>query len=173
MINGIPAMNDLVWFINHRVFRSIFWSVVTLSVAVPLAAIAASPWYQLSINRSDSLPGKIYLIDVGVPPACGDIFAVDIQEGAPHYAGKRLLKIALGCAGSVVTVGDRRISVDGREIGFAKRYSNSGDPLEAGQGGAEQLRYAPRDRRGRVDPLDRPGREPLQARQQQRVMRAG
>ncbi len=38
---------------------------------------------------------------------------------------------------------------------------------------AEQLRRAPRDRRGGVDPLDRPGREPGQAFQQQRIMRAG
>ena len=39
--------------------------------------------------------------------------------------------------------------------------------------GTEQIRDAPRDRRRRIDPFDRPGREPDQPVQQQRVMRAG
>ncbi len=37
----------------------------------------------------------------------------------------------------------------------------------------EQLRHAAGDRRRRVDPGDRPGRQPLQALEQQRIMRAG
>jgi len=134
MGNG-RAISGALWFLNHRVFRRTFWSFVALSIALPLTVTAASPWYQFSINRSESLPGRIYLIEVDKQPACGDVFALDIEEGAPHYAGKRLLKIALGCAGSVVTVYDRHIFVDGHETGVAKRYSNTGDPLESGQGG--------------------------------------
>jgi conjugal transfer pilin signal peptidase TrbI len=128
-------MNSAIGYLNHRLFRRVFWSLVLLVVALPLAVTAASPWYQLSINQSGSLPGRLYLIEVDTLPDCGDIFALNIAKDAPHYAGKRLLKIALGCPGSTVARGNRRFFVDGRDIGPAKRFANTGDPLVPGPTG--------------------------------------
>ncbi len=116
----------------RRALRVVAWTGVAASVGFPLAITIVSPWYRVSINRSDSLPGLLYVIDVGTAPACGEVFALDMPGDAAHYAGKRLLKIALGCLGSVVTRHGDRFRVDGRDAGVAKRTARNGESLAPG-----------------------------------------
>ncbi len=94
----------------------------------------------ISINVSDSLPGRVYLIQKGVKPALGDFAAFHYQGGGPYAAGARFLKIVKGVAGANVSAvesgsGFFDFFVNGSFVGRAKPKSRTGSPLSPGPTG--------------------------------------
>lgn len=97
-------------------------------------------YFVVSINLTESLPGKLYLIQKGVKPGLNDFAAFQYQGGGPYAPGTRFLKIVKGIEGSEVIAiesgsGFRDFYVDGSFVGQAKLRSRSGTPLSPGPTG--------------------------------------
>ena len=95
----------------------------------------------ISVNLSESLPGRVFLIQKGVSPTLGDYAAFLYQGGGPYVAGSRFLKIVKGVAGSTVRSVETEAGcfdyfVDGSFAGRAKPTSKSGTSLMPGPTGA-------------------------------------
>ncbi|MGH8561169.1 MAG: hypothetical protein ACRES4_04330, partial [Nevskiales bacterium] len=67
-----------------------------------------APHYRLAYNESDSLPGTLYLVKVGQLPKCGpdagEYAQFRMRNDARWYQGDRLLKVAKGCPGDVLSI---------------------------------------------------------------------
>lgn len=97
-------------------------------------------YFIVSVNLSDSLPGRLYLIQKGVSPRLNDFAAFQYQGGGPYASGTRFLKLVKGVPGSQVTsvrndFGFRDFYVDGTFVGQAKIRSRSGRSLQPGPTG--------------------------------------
>jgi conjugal transfer pilin signal peptidase TrbI len=97
-------------------------------------------YFLVSINLSESLPGRLYLIQKGVRPTLNDYAAFQYQGGGPYAPGTRFLKIVKGIEGAEVIAiesgsGFRDFYVDGSFVGQAKPRSRSGTPLSPGPTG--------------------------------------
>jgi len=80
---------------------------------------AVSPWYELIVNRSDSLPGNIYLLDKTMPPQCGDTTVFDMPVNSRFYRGWRLIKNIRGCAGDVISKNGQEIFINNHSVGVS------------------------------------------------------
>lgn len=94
----------------------------------------------LSINISDSLPGRVYLIQKGIKPDLGDFAAFLYQGGGPYPSGARFLKLVKGVAGAnvqtvQVEAGYIDFFVNGSFVGRAKPTSKTGSSLIPGPTG--------------------------------------
>ena len=94
----------------------------------------------ISINVSDSLPGRVYLIQKGVKPDLGDYAAFRYLGGGPYAAGARFLKLVKGVTGSTVRAVETESGyfdyfVDGSFVGRAKPKSKTGSSLMPGPTG--------------------------------------
>jgi hypothetical protein len=65
--------------------------------------VLAGRYLAVSINVSDSLSGKVYLIQKGVKPELGDFAAFRYQGGGPYAPGAWFLKRVTGIAGANVS----------------------------------------------------------------------
>jgi len=97
-------------------------------------------YFVVSINLSDSLPGRLYLIQKGTIPRLNDLAAFQYQGGGPYAAGTRFLKLVKGVEGAQVTAvsydtGFSDFYVNGSFVGRAKPLSQSGMPLNPGPTG--------------------------------------
>jgi len=97
-------------------------------------------YFLVSINLSDSLPGRLYLIQRGAIPSLNDFAAFQYLGGGPYKSGTRFLKLVKGVSGSQVTAvkhdtGFSDFYVDGSFVGRAKPLSHSGFPLVPGPTG--------------------------------------
>ena len=102
--------------------------------------VLAGRYLAVSINVSDSLPGKVYLIQKGAKPELGDLAAFRYQGGGPYAPGAWFLKRVTGIAGanvSSVDLGSGYVEffVDGKSVGRAKPKAKSGIPLMPGPTG--------------------------------------
>ena len=94
----------------------------------------------ISINVSDSLPGRVYLIQKGVKPELDDFAAFYYQGGGPYAAGSRFLKIVKGVPGANVSAvesesGFLDFFVNDSFVGRAKPKTRTGNPLTPGPTG--------------------------------------
>ena len=94
----------------------------------------------ISINVSDSLPGRVYLIQKGVMPELDDFAAFHYQGGGPYAAGSRFLKIVKGVPGATVSAvesesGFLDFFVNDSFVGRAKPKTRTGSPLTTGPTG--------------------------------------
>jgi conjugal transfer pilin signal peptidase TrbI len=94
----------------------------------------------ISINVSDSLPGRVYLIQKGVMPELDDFAAFHYQGGGPYPAGSRFLKLVKGVTGAKVRSVESESGffdfyVNGSFVGRAKPRSRTGSPLTPGPTG--------------------------------------
>ena len=109
---------------------------VGLLVLVSLALLAlqalAWPCYRLSLNTSESLPGYLYLVQVGVLPAKGDYVAIRPPKNRFFPAWLGFLKRVRGVAGDVIEERGRKFFVNGEELAYAKPQSLKGVPLQVG-----------------------------------------
>ena len=64
--------------------------------------VLAGRYLAVSINVSDSLSGKVYLIQKGVKPELGDLAAFRYQGGGPYAPGAWFFKRVTGIAGANV-----------------------------------------------------------------------
>jgi type IV secretory pathway protease TraF len=89
---------------------------------------AASPWYELVVNQSNSLPGIVFFLDKTKVPECGDTTVFKMPAKARFYAGYRLIKIIRGCTGDVVTVEGHEVFINGRSVGTYLNMTSSNKP---------------------------------------------
>ncbi|MFN3958185.1 MAG: S26 family signal peptidase [Tepidimonas ignava] len=115
------------------------WAPLYVWLLVVLIALGRT--FYLSVNVSNSLPGKLFLVHKGAMPQLGDMAAFRHAGGGGYEAGALFLKRVVGVSGSIVTAKDagagfRDYFVDGRFVGRAKPVSRSGEPLKPGPDGA-------------------------------------
>ncbi len=88
------------------------------------------------VNKSDSLPGSLFLLDKTSVPGCSDFTAFDMPVEARFFRGSRLIKRIRGCAGDRITAQDRMIFINGQEVGVAQEHASNGKydlyPIAAG-----------------------------------------
>jgi conjugal transfer pilin signal peptidase TrbI len=86
----------------------------------------------LFVNWSDSLPYHLVWLDYNAIPVQGDLVVYRF-EGQPfqreELQGLRLFKRVAGMPGDSITVADRFVSVAGRSIGLAKKFTRHGEAL--------------------------------------------
>lgn len=106
--------------------------MILLSMLLVVLQVLAWPFYRLSFNTSESLPGYLYFVHVGEMPAKGDYVAVRPPQNRffPGWLG--FLKRVRGVAGDVVEERGRRFFVNGEELAYAKPQSLKGVPLQVG-----------------------------------------
>lgn len=111
--------------------------IVTLLMLPMLLLLIAdrliAPHYRLAYNESDSLPGTLFLVRVGELPKCGPDAGAHAQfrmrNDARWYQGDRLLKVAKGCPGDVISIVDRQIYINDWLAGEAVPTLNDGTPM--------------------------------------------
>ncbi len=123
------ASKGLLWidrFASRPGIKPFALSFIAAAVVITGSAHAASPWYELIVNKSDSLPGVLFLLDKTKAPNCGDITVVDMPVDGRFYRGSRVIKIVKGCRGDVITHYDREIFINHRSVGVAMNKSSDG-----------------------------------------------
>lgn len=150
-LHSLPPRKPLVLRSLHGLGRLILWTdrqlqrprlrklaigtMILITLLVGSLALAY-PWYELVPNRSDSLPGKLFLLDKTRAPHCGDTTAFDMPETARFYRGHRLIKILQGCPGDRVVVRGHDVLLNGQPVGSWQEYSTQGHhklfPIEGG-----------------------------------------
>jgi len=87
--------------------------------------------YRLALNAGHSLPGHVYLIELGQRPArAGDLVAFRWQAHAFYRPGRLFVKVLGGLPGQRITVSNRLIAIDGRALARAKPATRRGLPLQ-------------------------------------------
>lgn len=100
-------------------------------LAAALALSLATHRWHLAVNRTESLPYKLFVIERGAKDAAlGDYIA--FEPKASTVGGYRLtfVKEVVCVPGQTLTVKDREIFCDGKPIAKAKTHSLKGEPLE-------------------------------------------
>ncbi|EAT10859.1 type IV secretory pathway protease TraF-like protein (plasmid) [Bermanella marisrubri] len=84
---------------------------------------------RLAFNISDSLPGYIYLVDIGEMPSKGDV-ALFSPPKNPYFPEQlNFMKIVKGISGDRVSVQNHKVLINGEEVGIVKQLSKSGKQL--------------------------------------------
>lgn len=99
---------------------------ILMGLMLTASAYALSPWYELLVNRSNSLPQTLFLLDKTRAPRCGEYTAFDMPNSARFYRGSRMIKHIRGCAGDRVNIEGQTVFVHGEPVGVAMRRSSKG-----------------------------------------------
>jgi conjugal transfer pilin signal peptidase TrbI len=122
------------WLFTDRLMRHLErWTLIYL-LAV-LATMWFSAHYTLGLNATESLPGRLYLIDRGEKPKRGDYVAFRWNGGGPYPAGSTFIKLLAGMPGDEVTQLDGDFYINCYPVGRAKQLSRQGIALEPGPTG--------------------------------------
>lgn len=101
-------------------------------LAVFLAISVLSNKYHLAINRTHSLPQKLFVIERGVQDVqLGDYVAFYPKKSAVGGYRLEFVKQVACTEGQKLEVIDRVVFCDGKEIARAKSHSLKGAPLKA------------------------------------------
>ncbi len=118
---------------SHKSVLRIATLLILPMVLLLLADRLIAPHYRLAYNESDSLPGTLFLVKVGKLPKCGPEAGEHAQfrmrKDARWYQGDRLLKVAKGCPGDVLSIVDRQIYINDWPAGEAVPALNDGTPM--------------------------------------------
>jgi conjugal transfer pilin signal peptidase TrbI len=106
--------------------RPFIIAFVGLGLLLTACAYAASPWYELLVNRSNSLPQTLFLLDKTRAPSCGDYTAFDMPRSSRFYRGARMIKHIRGCAGDTVSAVGQQVLINGLPVGVAMTRSSNG-----------------------------------------------
>jgi conjugal transfer pilin signal peptidase TrbI len=110
---------------KHRI-KPFAISFIGAALVLSGGAYAASPWAELIVNKSDSLPGVLFLLDKTTPPSCGDTTVIDMPVAGRFYRGSRLIKVIKGCGGDVITHSGRETFINRHSVGLAMEKSTDG-----------------------------------------------
>lgn len=92
--------------------------------------------FEFAINLSDSLPGKVFVIEKGILPAQGEYVAFAYENDFLFPRGIHLLKRVAGIAGNAVISRDHKYYVGGKFVGEALPVTSQGFPIrESGLNG--------------------------------------
>ncbi len=106
--------------------RSLTISFIIASIVFTVAGYAMTPWYEILINKSNSLPGLVYVLDKTMTPQCGDHTMFEMPRSERFYRGSRLIKIIRGCEGDTVSVTHRQIFINNWSAGLAMETTSDG-----------------------------------------------
>jgi conjugal transfer pilin signal peptidase TrbI len=109
------------------------WTLIYLLAA--LATMWFATHYTLGLNVTESLPGRLFLIERGEQPKRGDYVAFRWNGGGPYPSGSTFIKLLAGMPGDEVTQLDGDYYVNCYPVGRAKRLSRQGIALEPGPTG--------------------------------------
>lgn len=115
--------------------KRIYFSICGGILGLALLLLGIYPWFELSINLSNSLPGKLFLIHKNIPVKKGDTIAFYWRGGDNTTPNTIFVKRIAGVAGDIVTRNGAIFAINGQPIGIAKPKSRKGDPLTAAAGG--------------------------------------
>jgi len=107
------------YLISRPLMKPVTLAFVTTSLLLTLSAYAASPWFELVVNRSNSLPGTLYLLDKTTTPTCGDATVFDMPVDARFYRGSRMIKLLQGCPGDTIGLVCQTILLNNIEVADA------------------------------------------------------
>jgi len=96
---------------------------------------ALSPWYQVAINATPSLPGILYIIRVGEQYERMKPVAVRPPENDIYREGIDFLKLVAATEGDVVETEGGRFVVNGTLLGIIHTESSAGKELRPGPSG--------------------------------------
>ena len=116
-----------IWYVY--LVLAVIWLTALLRVLVD-----PTPWLPILFNVTPSLPFKVVLVDYSARPLGRGDYVVYAFEGAAvlHYPGIRhqpLFKQVVGMPGDSVTVQQRHVYVNGRDVGTAKTHTYDRLPL--------------------------------------------
>lgn len=106
------------------------WLPLVLWIAAAYLALGRA--YLVAFNRTQSLPGTLFLIEKATLPNRGDLVAFRWQAHWPYPQGSVFVKRLVGVPGSVVSASGRDFFVDGQPVGRAKDQATTGEALEMG-----------------------------------------
>ena len=108
-----------------RSFKPALWTVLVV------AAITVLPRYiGLSINQSNSLPFKVFLLLKKTIPCKGDYVAFTHPRfSRSHTNGPYLIKQAVGVTGDLVQQKNRDLLVGGKNVGVPLLHASDGTTL--------------------------------------------
>ncbi len=86
--------------------------------------------FEFAVNVSESLPGRLYLIQKGVLPTKGEYVAFNYQNDFIYPKGSHLLKRVAGVSGDVITSAAHKYYIDGNFVGEAKPVTSKGLPIQ-------------------------------------------
>ncbi|HGO6126537.1 signal peptidase I [Burkholderia cepacia] len=129
----MPAHSDFAcWPARSRRYCTIRLAVIAAAGTLGLAGFvcwSVNPWFDYSINLTQSLPGTLYITRIGEPVKRGDLVAFRWHGGATYPRGVTFIKRVAGVAGDVVTIRAGVFYVNETVIGRAKPYTLAGVPL--------------------------------------------
>lgn len=113
------------------------WAIAALLALLTLLLLLCwQPRYQLGLNASESLPGRLYLIDRDRWPERDDLVAFRWAGGGPYPKGVTFVKHVTGLPGDRIEHRQGQVWVNGQPIGSIKTHARDGSPLEPGPTGA-------------------------------------
>lgn len=125
----------LVHLLNRH-YKVFVWGLALAALSVALF----TRFFILTVNISDSLPGKVFLVMKDVKPARGDFVAFYYSGGGVYPARSLFLKRLVGLPGDKVSSasapnGTVEYFIDGHPVGQAKPTSKKGLVLQPGPTG--------------------------------------
>ena len=93
-----------------------------------ISILNMNTFYQIKINMSDSLPGKLYLV-MNEQAECGDYLTFYIDQN-PFFKNGFLTKIAKGCEGDIIKYKNGDFYINDVYIGKAKNKSRKGKAVQ-------------------------------------------
>ena len=123
--------------ISQPLMKPVMLAFVVTSSLLTLTAYAATPWFELVVNRSNSLPGTLYFLDKTTAPACGDATVFDMPVDSRFYRGSRMIKLIHGYPGDTISLVGQTVYLNNIKVAEAmQRTTNRQYDLYAIDAGA-------------------------------------
>lgn len=133
---ALPGMDDATTR-SARLAKNRRFIVVLVAWAVAgsLVLIGLRPWVRLAFNGSDSLPGFLYVVRVGVMPGRDQLIAFYPPHNRYFRDGMFFVKQVKGVGGDRIERRDADFFINGQHLATAKAFSLKGQPLQPGPEG--------------------------------------
>ena len=122
------------WFLRRAADQRALWAHLRRRwyVYLPLLLAWSVAQHYLLFNWTRSLPYSVVWLDPTPTLARGDliVYRFDGAELMHLKKGQRFFKRIVGVAGDRVSVEDRRVLINGADVGIAKQYTLDGYHLE-------------------------------------------
>ena len=122
------------WFSRRAADQRALWTHLhgRWYVYLPLALAWVLAQHYVLFNWTRSLPYSVVWLDSTPTLARGDLIVYRYDGAELMYLkkGQRFFKRIVGVSGDRVSVEDRRVLVNGTDVGIAKRYTLDGHRLE-------------------------------------------
>ena len=115
--------------------RRFIVALVAWAVVGSLILIELRPWVRLAFNSSDSLPGFLYVIRVGVLPQRDQLIAFYPPRNRYTRDGMFFVKQVKAIGGDRIERRDAEFFLNGQHLATAKAHSLKGQPLQPGPEG--------------------------------------